>query len=81
MGPNFIEFTSREGKSFVCPMDYIRSNYPQILDKNGRLDLRSGSITPEIQVILDEAIATSVASVYEQSMAMNMQQASVRRSA
>ena len=81
LGPNFIEFTSREGKFFVCPMDYIRSNYLQILDENGRLDLRSGSITPEIQAVLDEAIAVSVAPVYEQSRAMNMQQMAVRRSA
>ena len=81
LGPKFIEFTSREGKSFVCPMDYIRSNYPQILDENGRIDLRSASITPEIQRILDEAISISVAPIYEQSMAMNMWQTTVRRSA
>lgn len=81
LGPNFLEFTSREGKSFVCPMDYIRSNFPQILDENGRLDLRSSAITPEIQIILDESIAMSVASVYEQSKAMNMQQTATMRSA
>lgn len=81
LGPNFIEFTSREGKSFVYPMDYIRSNYSQILDEKGNLDLRSASITSEIQIILNEAISTSVTSIYEQSMAMNMQQTAVRRGA
>ncbi len=81
LGPNFIEFTSREGKSFVCPMNYIRENHPQILDENGRLDLRNSAITPEIQAILDEAISASVAHVYEQSLGMNMEQEAARRSA
>lgn len=81
LGPNFLEFTAREGKSFVYPIDYIKSNYPQILNENNQLNLGNSSITPEIQMILDEAIAVSVAPIYEQSKAMNMQQGAVRRSA
>ena len=81
LGPNFIEFTSRDGKSFVCPMDYIRNNYPQILDKNGMLDLRLSAITPEIQVILDEAISASVTYLYEQSLEMNMDPTEIKRGA
>lgn len=73
LGPNFLEFTSRDGKEAITPMDYVRANYPQILDANGRLDLRSAAITPEIQAILDEAIAKTVTGVYQRSIAMSRQ--------
>ncbi len=81
LGPKFFEFTSRDGKMAVSPLEYIRKNYPQILDENGRLDLRKISITPEIQYILDESIAMSLTTVYQQSMDMNKLQTEIRRSA
>lgn len=81
LGPNFIEFISREGKMVAYPMEYIKANYPQVLNIDGRLDLKSISITPEIQMILDEAISSSVSYIYEQSMAMYHQQSAVRREA
>ena len=83
LGPSFIEFTSREGKSFVCPMEYIKEVYPQILDEKGRINLKSEAITPELQAILEEAISASVAQVYSQSMEMDIQRtaSAARRSA
>ena len=72
LGPSFLEFVTREGKYCVCPMDYIRQNYPQILDEKGRLDLRESAINSETQRILEEAISVSVSQVYQQSMEMNV---------
>lgn len=79
LGPNFIEFTSRNGKQAIKPIESLRANFPQVLDEQGRLNLSKSAMTPEMKQLLNHVISDSVSMVYQQSLNMGKDLVEARR--
>lgn len=60
LGPNFTEYVSRPGHSFIKPIESIKQTHPEMLDENGRLSMANNLMNGEREVICKMTLSQSV---------------------
>lgn len=77
LGPDFVEYVSRPGHSFVKPVEELKQTHPELLDESGRLAMSDSLMTGEREVICRMQLSKSVENLaqYSYDCTLGMEQA------
>lgn len=69
LGPDFLELAGRPGHNVYRPLDYIVSNYSEMVSESGRLDLSEANMTAEKKANLRVSLSNTVSHIAAMSFA------------